>query len=227
MNATLLQFLFICDCPVLIYEKEWDAINGGEVATLTGHARRVNSVAWSGVRKKLASALEDGTVRIWDPLGDGEAETMLDVGSDVVETVVFFPDGSMVATGGDNSKVRIWDILVDELEDPILIVPVGRGDKKRIDDLDFSPGGTRIVLAVTIEFGSTMEYEIEVWRLFSVPPTVSPTLCERGRKEQPRPSSIDAVRSGGGNRATVTTTEKNYGGEEEEGGGGETTAVEV
>jgi WD40 repeat protein len=43
----------------------WDATDGSEITTLTGHTDTVTSVAFSPNGKTLATGGSDGTVRVW------------------------------------------------------------------------------------------------------------------------------------------------------------------
>ena len=55
---------------------EQEVVAGGRFRVLEGHAGIVNSVAWSGDGKRLASGSSDKTVRVWEA-GTGKAERVL------------------------------------------------------------------------------------------------------------------------------------------------------
>jgi hypothetical protein len=65
-------------------------------------------VSWSPDGRRLASASNDGTVKIWDPDTGQQTATILGHG-DRVTAVVWSPDGQRLASAGWDRTVRIWD----------------------------------------------------------------------------------------------------------------------
>ena len=85
-------------------QKKWNPT----ISVLTGHGAVVNAVTFSGDGIKLASASDDGTVRVWD--GQTGAEiAVLQGHSDQVNSVVFSPDGTRLASASDDKTGRLWD----------------------------------------------------------------------------------------------------------------------
>jgi len=99
--------------------KVWDVVTGQEALTLKGHIRvldtvhggshpMVASVAWSPDGKRLASAVGEGPVKVWDA----------DTGLELLElrghrewysSVAWSPDGQRLASGSLQGVIRIWD----------------------------------------------------------------------------------------------------------------------
>ncbi|WP_433292244.1 WD40 repeat domain-containing protein [Actinoplanes sp. CA-030573] len=72
---------------------------------LTGHTDAVNTLALSPAGGMLASASQDGTVRIWDLNTFEHRVAAHDV---PVFAVCFTGDGDLVASGGDDGVIRFW-----------------------------------------------------------------------------------------------------------------------
>ena len=78
------------------------------VRTLRGHTDLISSVAWSPDGKTLASASQDGTVRLWNP-NNGINFAVLRGHAERVHCVAWSPDGRILASGSADDTVRLWD----------------------------------------------------------------------------------------------------------------------
>jgi hypothetical protein len=76
---------------------------------LTGHTGPVTSVAFSPNGRTMASASDDGTVKLWNPDHNTSLKT-LTVGGQV-QDVAFSLDGHTLASAsfGDNKTITLWD----------------------------------------------------------------------------------------------------------------------
>jgi WD40 repeat protein len=117
-------------------ERHWDwrYLNrvDGKLLTLRGHTGPVQSVAFSPDGSRLASGSDDRTVKIWDTQTGKEILTLrghvhlkptvasgyerigISTARGSVRSVAFSPDGTRLASGSNDSSVKIWDVPTGE-----------------------------------------------------------------------------------------------------------------
>src|SRR5579884_2470762 len=78
-----------------------------------GHAGPVYAVGWSPDGRYLASAGQDGTVRVWNG-ADGKTMTIYRGHTQPVKVAVWSPDGRSIASGGDDASLQVWQALLGE-----------------------------------------------------------------------------------------------------------------
>jgi WD40 repeat protein/serine/threonine protein kinase len=86
----------------------WNASDGGNVFTYTGHSGTVWSVAWSQDGKRIASGSWDRTVQVWNASDGGNVFTYTGHSNDVLE-VAWSPDGKRIASSSHDKTVQVWN----------------------------------------------------------------------------------------------------------------------
>ncbi len=87
----------------------YDTTTYQEVALLTGHTRRVLSVAFSPDGKTIVSGSDDRTVRLWE-VDTGTHTRTLTGHTRRVLSVAFSPDGKTIASGSYDGTVLLWEL---------------------------------------------------------------------------------------------------------------------
>jgi hypothetical protein len=87
----------------------WDVETRKVIAKWIGHTNVVCALCWSADGGRLASGSWEGTAKVWD-VQRGKRILTIKTGHDWVHAVMYSPDSSKFATGGDKDKaVKIWD----------------------------------------------------------------------------------------------------------------------
>jgi len=93
--------------------KLWDIETRKVTAKWTGHTVAVWSIHWGADGMCVASGSIDGTVRVWEIKSGETVLGPIKTGNKWVYAVVYSPDSSNIASGGDKA-IEIWDTTTGE-----------------------------------------------------------------------------------------------------------------
>jgi WD40 repeat protein len=105
-----------------------------------GHMGEVNGLSFSPDGRRLASASQDQTIRLWD-VATGQETLVLREHTHRVNAVAFSPDGRRLASASLDGTVRVWDAALR----PKTLTFEGHADQ--VPGLAFSPDGRQIASA--------------------------------------------------------------------------------
>jgi WD40 repeat protein len=86
----------------------WDLATP-RLVTLSGHSSFVNDVRFSADGRRVVTASDDGTARVWD-VRRGRTRVILRGHTAPVVSARFDSDGDRVVTASEDGTVRVWDV---------------------------------------------------------------------------------------------------------------------
>jgi WD40 repeat protein len=113
----------------------WDAVTGREITALKGHDKKATKARFSPDGARIVTASEDNTARVFDA-ASGRALHVLKHAARVL-AVAFSADGSRIVTSA-GTEARVFDAASGRE------IAVLKGHKSDVNDVTFSPDGTRI-----------------------------------------------------------------------------------
>ncbi|MEB3882774.1 trypsin-like peptidase domain-containing protein [Lyngbya sp. CCY1209] len=98
----------------------WNLGTGGLRASFPAHSGAVNAIAVSRDGNILATAGDDGAIKIWDlpsglETGTFSPKQTLEGHSNAVLAIALSPDGQTLASGGWDGTVKVWDVETGQL----------------------------------------------------------------------------------------------------------------
>ena len=110
------------------------------LTVLRGHEDGVSAVAFSPDDRRIVTASEDATARVWKSDGTGEPRILQGHTAEVT-AASFSPDGGRVVTASRDGTARIWTL--DGTAEPVVL----RGGDGALLGASFSHDGSRVVTA--------------------------------------------------------------------------------
>jgi WD40 repeat protein len=153
-----LVFALISDSTRSISRGKAEPIARPELVLQTGHAMRVDGIAFSPDGQLLASGSADNTIKLWDTASKREVRTLAGHNGGI-KAVAFRPDGQWLASGAIDGNIKFWDVATGKEMRNLS----GNGS---VTTVAFSPDGRWFA-------AGNMERVIKLWDLKREPITLT------------------------------------------------------
>lgn len=125
----------------------WDVVSGQATQVMIftppdSLFRAILDIDWSPDSTFVVGARETGSIVIWD-IRTGESQTLFSH-DDMALTVAWSPSGNLIASGGADDKLFLWDTINQSLSE---FAPISSEDLGSVDSIDWSADGNRIAVA--------------------------------------------------------------------------------
>jgi WD40 repeat protein/uncharacterized caspase-like protein len=128
-----------------------DTVDGmQEQNRMEEHSDKVNSVSFSPDGQTIASASDDGTIKVWS-FNTNRRLIAFSGGGGRITSISFSPDGQAIASAHEQNIVKLW-----RLDGTLLKTLQGHNDK--VTSVSFSPDGQLVVSA-------GWDRTVKLWRL--------------------------------------------------------------
>jgi hypothetical protein len=139
--------------------KLWEVNTGNLIYKMTEHNQIVKSVAFSPDGLILASGGR-GLIKLWNIM-TGEVKTLVD-DDDWTSSVVFSPNGTLLATANWNSNITLWQITSGPNPLNGTELKTLTGHSQAVHSIAFSPDGNQLI-------SGGRDDTIRIWDLTTLP----------------------------------------------------------
>jgi eukaryotic-like serine/threonine-protein kinase len=129
----------------------YDIKTGKLTKSIKGHGEPIEAMAFHPDGKKLATASNDGTAKVWN-LGDGKELFTLKGHTGPVASIAYSADGKLIATGGDDKTVKLWN--ADDGKE----IKTLKGPARRVGTVAFTKDGKYLA-------GGSQDGTITIWEV--------------------------------------------------------------